>query len=169
MGHCLLTCNQSYKVKSDYINHIKDGDYLPGLLDFIFSFLGHAQGKPLDVSKLDITTYTPDLEPPKRDTQWLLAHLYFLALQHVPSLTKYWWIDCKSRAIAVSVEPWTEKYVIYPFLTFITSELTSYRFHRQSYLLLSLQSPLGPNPSIPLLTSLLRSLRVPAKSPLLIL
>jgi hypothetical protein len=103
--------NSSFKVKNDYIDHIKEGEYLPGLLNFTFDFLGHAHNKPADVSKLDITTYEPDIEPPKRDLQWLLTHLYFLCLRHIPSLTKAWFIDCKSRAIVVTLEPWTEKFV----------------------------------------------------------
>jgi hypothetical protein len=101
----------SFKVKNDYVDHIKEGEYLPGLLSFTFDFLGHAHNKPVDVSKLDVTTYEPDVEPPRRDLQWLLTHLYFLCLRHVPSLTKAWFVDCKSRATVVTLEPWTEKYV----------------------------------------------------------
>ncbi|KAF2807951.1 uncharacterized protein BDZ99DRAFT_420629 [Mytilinidion resinicola] len=101
----------SYKVKTDYIEHIKEGDYLPGLLDFTFDFLGHARGKPVDVGKLDVTTYTPDMEPPERDSQWLLTHIYYLCLTHMPSLAKTWWIDCKSRQKVIAVESWTEKFI----------------------------------------------------------
>jgi hypothetical protein len=104
----------SFKVKNDYVEHVKEGEYLPGLLNFTFDFLGHAHNKPADVSKLDVTTYKPDVEPPKRDLQWLLTHLYFLCLKHVPSLTKSWFIDCKSRATVVTLEPWTEKFVSPP-------------------------------------------------------
>ncbi|KAL6711685.1 hypothetical protein ACN47E_004619 [Coniothyrium glycines] len=107
----------SFKVKNDYVEHIREGDYLPGLLDFAFDFLGHAHNKPVDVAKLDITTYEPDLEPPKRDLQWLLTHLYFLCLRHVPSLTKAWFTGCKSRATVVTLEPWTEKHVSPPVIT----------------------------------------------------
>ena len=106
----------SFKVKNDYVEHIREGEYLPGLLDFMFDFLGHAHNKPVDVSKLDITTYEADLEPPKRDLQWLLTHLYFLCLRDVPSLTKTWFKSCKSRAIVVALEPWTEKYVSQPVI-----------------------------------------------------
>ncbi|KAF1919267.1 hypothetical protein BDU57DRAFT_512261 [Ampelomyces quisqualis] len=112
----------SFKVKNDYVEHIKEGDHLPGLLDFTFDFLGHAHGKPAEVYKLDITMYEPDVEPPKRDLQWLLTHLYFLCLRHIPSLTKSWFIDCKSRAAVVSLEPWTEKYISPPV---ISAALTS--------------------------------------------
>ncbi|KAF2789223.1 hypothetical protein K505DRAFT_328385 [Melanomma pulvis-pyrius CBS 109.77] len=116
----------SFKVKNDYVEHIKEGEYLPGLLDFMFDFLGHVQGKPVDVSKLDITTYTPDLEPPRRDAQWLLTHLYFLCLRHVPSLTKSWFIACKSRPIVVSLESWTEKYISPPVVTAALQSVTSW-------------------------------------------
>ncbi|KAK1916221.1 hypothetical protein P3342_004037 [Pyrenophora teres f. teres] len=106
----------SFKVKNDYVEHIKEGEYLPGLLDFTFDFLGHMHNKPVDVSKLDITTYEPDTEPPKRDLQWLLTHLYFLCLCHVPSLTKTWFKNCKSRALVVALEPWTERHVSPPVI-----------------------------------------------------
>jgi hypothetical protein len=45
-----------------------------------------------------------------------LAHLYFLALRHLPSLTKSWWVNCKSRPIVVTLESWTEKYVSPPVI-----------------------------------------------------
>jgi hypothetical protein len=106
----------SFKVKNDYVEHLREGDYLPGLLDFMFDFLGHANNRPVDVSKLDITIYEADVEPPKRDLQWLLTHLYFLCLRDVPSLTKSWFKNCKSRAIVVSLEPWTERYVSQPVI-----------------------------------------------------
>ncbi|KAF2011902.1 hypothetical protein BU24DRAFT_495013 [Aaosphaeria arxii CBS 175.79] len=107
----------SFKVKNDYIDHLKEYDYLPGLLDFTFDFLGHAQSKPVDVSKFDVTSYTPDLETPRKDTQWLLSHLYFLCLRHISSLTRSWWIGSKSRAIAATLEPWTEKYISPPVIS----------------------------------------------------
>jgi hypothetical protein len=106
----------SFKVKNDYVEHIREGEYLPGLLNFTFDFLGHAHNKPADVSKLDITTYEADIEPPKKDLQWLLTHLYFLCLMHVPSLTKSWFISCKSRATVVTLEPWTEKTISPPVI-----------------------------------------------------
>jgi E3 ubiquitin-protein ligase listerin len=109
--------NSSYKVKSDYLEQIKDGDYIRGLLDFTFDFLGHGKGKPVDVSKFDVTSYTPDIEEsPKKDAQWLLTYLYFLCLKHVPSLAKSWWIDCKAQQKVIAVESWTGKYVSQLFL-----------------------------------------------------
>lgn len=122
----LMVILQSFKVKNDYVDHIKEGEYLPGLLNFAFDFLGHSHNKPVDVSKLDITTYTPDLETPRRDTQWLLTHLYFLSLCHVPSITKAWWIDCKSRPIVVTLEPWTERHVSPPVIAATLQSVSSW-------------------------------------------
>ena len=78
----------SFTVKNGYVDHIKEGVYLPGLLDFMFDFLGHAHNKPADISKLDPTSYEPDIELPRRDTYWLLTHIYYLCLlifHHSPS------------------------------------------------------------------------------------
>ncbi|KAF2746877.1 hypothetical protein M011DRAFT_468163 [Sporormia fimetaria CBS 119925] len=107
----------SYKVRTDYVEHIKEGDYLPGLLDFAFDFLGHARGKPVDVSKSDITTYTPDVELPRRETELLIAHLYYLCLQHIPAQTRSWRMNCKSRAITSYLESWTEKNISPPLIS----------------------------------------------------
>ncbi|KAF1925875.1 uncharacterized protein M421DRAFT_7637 [Didymella exigua CBS 183.55] len=118
----------SFKVKNDYIDHIKEGDHLPGLLDFTFDFLGHAHNKPVDVSKLDVTTYTPTTELPKQDTQYLLTHLYYLTLLHTPSLTKSWFnaLTNKSRAVAVTLEPWTEKNISPPVINAALESVTAW-------------------------------------------
>ncbi|KAH7371542.1 RING zinc finger protein-like protein [Pyrenochaeta sp. MPI-SDFR-AT-0127] len=116
----------SFKVKNDYVEHVREGDYLPGLLNFTFDFLGHAHNKPIDVAKLDITTYEADIESPRKDLQWLLTHLYFLCLRHVPSLTKSWFISCKSRATVVTLEPWTEKYISPPVITAALESVTAW-------------------------------------------
>lgn len=104
--------NSSFKVRSAYIENLKEGGYLTGLLDFTFDFLGHAKGRPIDASKFDIESYTLNLEDsPLKDTQWLLIHLYYLSLCSTPSLSKSWWIDCKVRQKVLSVESFTEKYM----------------------------------------------------------
>ncbi|KAF2625661.1 hypothetical protein BU25DRAFT_412319 [Macroventuria anomochaeta] len=118
----------SFKVKNDYIDHIKEGDHLPGLLDFTFDFLGHAHNKPVDVSRLDVTTYRPDTESPKQDIQLLLTHLYYLTLLHTPSLTKSWFnaLTSRSRAIAVTLEPWTEKHISPPVIAAALDSVTTW-------------------------------------------
>lgn len=102
----------SFKVKTDYIANLKEGGYLTGLLDFMFDFLGHANRKPVDASKFENTAYNPNNdEMPEKDTQWLLIHIYYLSLRHIPSLAKNWWLDCKSRQVKLAVETWTEKHI----------------------------------------------------------
>lgn len=101
-------------MRSDYLASLKDVAALPPLLTFTFEFLGHYRGKPLDVSKFDITNYDAALssgEPPLKETQQLLTHLYFLSLKYVPSIVKTWWLELRSRALVSSVESWTEKFI----------------------------------------------------------
>ncbi|KAK0841406.1 hypothetical protein LTR03_009939 [Friedmanniomyces endolithicus] len=102
----------SYRVKTDYIEQLKEGTYLSGLLSFTFDFLGHSRGKPVDASKFDIQTYMPDTESsPERDVQWLLTHLYYLALTHLPGLVKSYFLNIRSRQTVQAVESWTAKYI----------------------------------------------------------
>jgi E3 ubiquitin-protein ligase listerin len=104
--------NSSFRVKNDYIEQLKDGSYLTDLLRFAFDFLGHSRGKPVDASKFDIVEYVADSEPtPERDVQWLLIHLYYLALLHMPTLVKSYYLDIRSRQTSLAVESWTSKYL----------------------------------------------------------
>ncbi|KAI9668363.1 MAG: hypothetical protein M1831_001117 [Alyxoria varia] len=102
----------SDQVKSDDTRELKRVECVSELLTFAFNFLGHSQGKPVDASKFDPSTYSFDIEGiPTRDVQWLLIHLYYLSLKHIPSLTKSWWIDDSTRQTKPLVESWTEKYI----------------------------------------------------------
>ncbi|KAI9704618.1 MAG: hypothetical protein M1820_005531 [Bogoriella megaspora] len=104
--------NSSYKVRSDYTENLKEGGYLNALLDLASYLLQHSSGKPIDASKFDIKNYDPDLESePIRDTQWLLIHLFYLSLTHLPLLTKSWWIELRSRQKITSIGAWSEKYI----------------------------------------------------------
>ncbi len=108
---------QSYRVKSDYIENVKQGSFVSDLLNLMCNSLGHSQGKPVDVSKWDITSHKSiDDVTPLTETQMLLTHLYYRCLSDMPALTKAWWIDCKSRQTVMAVESWTEKYVRSPNL-----------------------------------------------------
>ncbi|KAL8775599.1 MAG: hypothetical protein Q9209_000095 [Squamulea sp. 1 TL-2023] len=99
-------------VKNDYINTIKDGSYVHGLLHLASELLITSRSRPVDASKFDIDSYQPGSEDtPEKDAQWLLIHLYFLALKHLPTLSKAWWRDNTSRQTHISVESWTEKYI----------------------------------------------------------
>ncbi|KAI9683372.1 MAG: hypothetical protein M1829_005444 [Trizodia sp. TS-e1964] len=104
--------NSSHTVKVDYIENLKEGGYLTSLLDFSFEFLGHSIGKPEDVSRYKIDSYIVNTEEsPRKDTIWLISHLYFLSLKHIPNLTKSWWINCKARQVVLTVEAWTIKFI----------------------------------------------------------
>ncbi|KAF2717089.1 hypothetical protein K431DRAFT_316027 [Polychaeton citri CBS 116435] len=104
--------NSSYKVKGDYIEQIKEGGHLPGLMNLIFDFLGLSQGKLIDASRFDITEYRSDEEPtPERDVQWLLTHIYYLSLTYMPSLVKNYFLSIRSRQTSQAVENWTSKYI----------------------------------------------------------
>ena len=102
----------SHRVKSDYIEQLKDGTYLAGLLNFTFDFLGHTRGRPVDPSKFDIQDYVADMEPsPEKDVQWLLNHLYLLALTHLPTSVRNYYLDIRSRQTSLAVESWTAKHI----------------------------------------------------------
>ncbi|OQO01946.1 hypothetical protein B0A48_12419 [Cryoendolithus antarcticus] len=108
----------SYKVKSDYIEQLKDGAYLPGLLDMALEYLGHTRGKPVDVARFDIAIYQSGLQDkPAVDLQWLLTHLFYLSLLHLPSLTKSYYLDVRSRQTSQAVETWTAKFISPPIIT----------------------------------------------------
>lgn len=123
--------NASYKVKSDYAENLKEGDYIPALLDLTFVLLGHDRGRPVDVSKYDITRYdyssleddlgNAELSAEKR-MQWLLTHLFYLCLTHLPSLTKAHFLTISSRQTSLAVESWTAKFIA-PLI--INASLTS--------------------------------------------
>ncbi|KAL8734304.1 MAG: hypothetical protein Q9166_001502 [cf. Caloplaca sp. 2 TL-2023] len=110
-------------VKNDYINIVKEGSYLDGLLHLASDFLVTSRSRPVDASKFDISSYVPKNEDvPEKDAQWLLSHLYYLALKHLPTLSKTWWRDNTSRQTQISVESWTEKHIS-PLI--ISSELAT--------------------------------------------
>jgi hypothetical protein len=102
----------SYRVKTDYVEQLKEGGYATGLLDLTFDFLGHTRGKPIDASKFNVQEYTSDSESnAEKDVQWLLTHLYYLSLTHLPSLVKAHVLDIRSRQTPQVIETWTAKYI----------------------------------------------------------
>lgn len=102
----------SFRVKSDYVEQLKEGGYLTGLLDLTFDFLRHTTGRPVDASKFDVAEYTSRTEESvETDVQWLLTHLYYLALSYLPSLVKTYVLDLRSRTLPQTIESWTSKYI----------------------------------------------------------
>ncbi|KAL8716049.1 MAG: hypothetical protein Q9225_006265 [Loekoesia sp. 1 TL-2023] len=99
-------------VKTDYVSNVKEGSYINGLLSLASDLLITSRTRPVDASKFDIESYTLNSEDvPEKDAQWLLIHLYYLALKHLPTLAKAWWRDNTSRQTQLPVESWTEKYI----------------------------------------------------------
>ncbi|KAL8950264.1 MAG: hypothetical protein Q9222_003689 [Ikaeria aurantiellina] len=110
-------------VKGDYINATKEGSGLDSLLNLASDFLITSRTRPIDASKFKVETYTASLEEmPEKDAQWLMIHLYYLALKNLPTLSKIWWRDNTSRQTQLSVESWTEKHIS-PLI--ISSELAT--------------------------------------------
>jgi len=129
------TAQQSFKVRTAYVEALKDADILTPLFNYTFDILGHSRGKPIDASKLPFETYTlgsslEDSTNPAREVHWLLTHIYYLALRHTPSLVKRWWTECRSRQKVLAVEEFTEKYMS-PLL--IERELSSVQAWIQSH------------------------------------
>ncbi|KYG42752.1 hypothetical protein M433DRAFT_157530 [Acidomyces richmondensis BFW] len=102
----------SHRVQNDYVEQLKEGSYLSSLLQFSFDFLGHSRGEPVNASKFSIQEYIPDAEPvPERDVQWLLIHLYYLTLVHLPILAKNYYLNVQARQTSKAIESWTEKHI----------------------------------------------------------
>lgn len=114
----------SSALQADYAKSLTEDTYLKDLLDLAFNILINVRGKPVDASRFDIETYTIDTETPENDTHWLLIHLYFLCLKHLPVQTKTWWRDTTNRQTNIAVEAWTQKYIS---RLIIASELNSIR------------------------------------------
>ncbi|OJD26972.1 hypothetical protein ACJ73_01642 [Blastomyces percursus] len=103
--------NASLPVQESYVSNIKENNCLNPLLEFMFDFLQHQHGKLVDASKFDIRSFNLDeSDPPQKETQCMLVHLYYLCLKYLPNLTKVWWTDSKKR-VKGQVEAWTEKYI----------------------------------------------------------
>ncbi|KAI0010945.1 hypothetical protein F4779DRAFT_575304 [Xylariaceae sp. FL0662B] len=108
----------SFKVRSDYAEHLKAANYIRPLLDFTFDVLGHSAAHPLNPDKASFTKYhirnydmkLAEAETEERNMQWLLIHLYYLVLKYVPGLFRTWYIDCRSKQTKIAVEGWMTKY-----------------------------------------------------------
>ena len=104
--------NASYKLQNLYADCVKDGSYLKGLLAFTFNHLITRRPRPVDASRFTVDHF--DLrgeDSPDKSFQWLLCHIYYLCLLHLPLMSKAWWRDDTSRQLQRPIEEWTGKYV----------------------------------------------------------
>ncbi|KAK9488434.1 hypothetical protein V1527DRAFT_457941 [Lipomyces starkeyi] len=104
--------NAPFALKTKYVESLKEGDYIDTILNLLVSLLYLASGKPPDASKLPFTRYDPDeiLDTPAQDLQWLLLHIYYQLLRHVPSIVRKWWAEIRNRQLSLAVESFTQKY-----------------------------------------------------------
>ena len=108
----------SFKIRNDFTEHLKTGDYVNPLLDFMFDVLGHSAAHPLNLDKENIGPqqigdYDIKLavsEAGEKSMHWLLTHIFYLTLKYTPGLFRAWYIDCRSKQTRIAVESWTTKY-----------------------------------------------------------
>ncbi|UNI13364.1 hypothetical protein JDV02_000114 [Purpureocillium takamizusanense] len=108
----------AFKLRNDYTEHLKTGDYVNSFLEFLFDVLGHSAAHPLNLDKeclgpneiCDYDIKLAETEPAEKSLHWLLVHLYYLTLKYIPGLFRTWYIDCRSKQTKITVESWTTKY-----------------------------------------------------------
>ena len=125
--------NASYKVQNQYADCIKNGTYLKGLLDYIFDHLITRRLRPIDASRFAVDRFNlHGDDSPEKGFQWLLCHLYYLCLLHLPLLSKAWWRDDTSRQLQRPVEEWTAKYVSNLCMSLTSFTLLGAETHKMS-------------------------------------
>ncbi|KAI0777188.1 hypothetical protein BD413DRAFT_171550 [Trametes elegans] len=110
-----LFTDASLKVKSGYIDQLRDLDLVGGrLLPTIFSLLGLyggiAKAFKLDIWDVDefyLDYYDADTPISLR---LLTAHVYYRALYLLPSLIRNWLSDCRDRQLSTAVASYTSKH-----------------------------------------------------------
>ncbi|PNY23114.1 E3 ubiquitin-protein ligase listerin [Tolypocladium capitatum] len=108
----------SFKIRNDFTEHLRTGDFVNPLLDFLFDVLGHSAAHPLNLDKENIGPQQigdydiklADSEAGEQSMHWLLAHLFYLTLRYTPGLFRAWYMDCRSKQTRIAVESWTTKY-----------------------------------------------------------
>ncbi|KAK9471701.1 uncharacterized protein V1510DRAFT_431063 [Dipodascopsis tothii] len=107
--------DSSSKVRAKYIENLKEGDYVDVLLGTVFGLLNmQSSARMVDGSRFEVERYDPDqdsTEDPGRNLQWLVVHVYYLALYNVPSMCRSVWSDIRNRQLSTAVETFTQKYV----------------------------------------------------------
>ncbi|KAI1172606.1 hypothetical protein F4777DRAFT_496288 [Nemania sp. FL0916] len=108
----------SFKVRSDYTENLKTGNYIHSLMDLTFDVLGHSAAHALDLDRAGFTEENiryydlklAESESEERSMQWLFIHLYYRVLKFVPGLFKTWYMDCRSKQTKIAVEVWMTKF-----------------------------------------------------------
>lgn len=96
-----------------YVEHVRSTGGLDALLEFVVDILKITSARPIDASKFSVEIFDFSemrSEPYAVEAQALAAHLYYLSLLYLPSLTRSWWFESKNK-IKTPVESWTQNYV----------------------------------------------------------
>ncbi|EWC46127.1 hypothetical protein DRE_04701 [Drechslerella stenobrocha 248] len=106
--------NSTPRVKASYVESLKAGDYIHRLLNFIFTFLGHARAKPIDGNKYPVGSFDPSFSayqaPDLHYVRTLMVYVYYLSLRYSPSLAKGWFSDSNNQ-VKATVEPFTDRFI----------------------------------------------------------
>lgn len=108
----------SFKVRGDYAENLKAGNYISPFLNFTFDVLGHSAAHGLNLDRAGFTAENirnydlklAESESEQRNMQWLFIHLFYLVLKFVPGLFKSWYIACRSKQTKIAVEAWMARY-----------------------------------------------------------
>ncbi|KAF9652581.1 hypothetical protein BDM02DRAFT_3088924 [Thelephora ganbajun] len=110
-----LFVDASLKVKIAYINHLRDlemitSHFLPAAFRMFDLYSGTTNAPKLDVWGIDeyYVSYYEEENP--LSVVLLCAHLYYRALQTVPTLVRLWISECKDRKLSAAVTSYTSKY-----------------------------------------------------------
>ncbi|KAI8986673.1 hypothetical protein BD414DRAFT_460911 [Trametes punicea] len=110
-----LFTDASLKVKSGYIDQLRDLDLVAGrLLPTVFSLLdlygGMAKAFKLDIWDVDEFYFDYYSTESSISLRLLAAHVYYRALLVLPSLVRTWLAECRDRQLSTAVASYTSKY-----------------------------------------------------------
>lgn len=111
--------SSSFKVRTDFTEHLRAENLVDPLLDFMFDVLGHSAAHPLNLDKenigpqqiCDYNIKLAEAGTGEESLHWFLVHLYYLTLKFIPGLFRTWYIGCRSKQTRIAVESWTAKYL----------------------------------------------------------
>ncbi|KAF9447824.1 hypothetical protein P691DRAFT_670660 [Macrolepiota fuliginosa MF-IS2] len=105
----------SFKVKSTYVEQMRNSNLIAASFIPLFLAILHLEGGQTKVLKLDVwavNEFYVDLfelgTPPA--IPLLAAHIYYRALLSVPSLIHSWLSDCKDRQLSTTITTYTSQY-----------------------------------------------------------
>ncbi|KAJ1553469.1 hypothetical protein HK096_007710, partial [Nowakowskiella sp. JEL0078] len=104
--------NATFSLRSAYKTQLQNlDDPLSSLFGTLFKILevGKKFGSPFDLLPWEfenfyIEAFNLGESPADFAFPLLAAHLYYLALRHLPSLARNWWAECRNRQLTLSVE-----------------------------------------------------------------